>query len=471
MVLVYVSITLSVMLIYVAFVIDLGHARQLRRQAQNGADAAALAAAQDLTDFTMAASTRISNAVATAQGYVSRVYGTTSQSWSGCVDPAKLASPSATTQCISFDSASRPTKVRVQLPDDAIETFFGGVTGRDTLTVKGNATAAVGSPLRGRLLPLAVDGGGGLQCVENSGNDHGCNTRKKGNFGDLNSPRLNRFITSNDSDALRINFAIGLDHGLVQHPTGGTRVCDGDLTSPCITTNAGGTTANYLNTATGNSTNEPTDGLVTGFTAAGSTFCGRLQRIEFTEENLLQSTPTPPGNCTPTAESTNITVLGETINGRHIAYYLEDASKFYKTSGGGSVNPKTAPLTNPGYQGPGNQGDSALDCFLSGWTTTSTPSCPGVGGGVTAPIFDHSIIDDPRFGYIPIVANFPSGGSQAIQIVGFKAAFLYNLYASPTNIKATDAWVFDPALIEAGPFGVGDTFDFVGGAAVITLVG
>ena len=63
-------------------------------------------------------------------------------------------------------------------------------------------------------------------------------------------------------------------------------------------------------------------------------------------------------------------------------------------------------------------------------------------------MFDKGMVTDPRFGMIPVVKNFNSGGSTAMQIVRFWSIYMYRLYASSTKIKGIDAWVFEPALIE-----------------------
>ena len=74
-----------------AFVVDLGVARDNRRQAQNTADAAALAAANALY------ATRAPNlnqpgdfaaAVDAAKSYAAKNYGTTASEWAGCSIPS-----------------------------------------------------------------------------------------------------------------------------------------------------------------------------------------------------------------------------------------------------------------------------------------------------------------------------------------------------------------------------------------------
>src|SRR5262245_38832257 len=84
----------------VAIVIDIGYAKQYRRLSQNSADAAALAAAQDL-DGTAAKTT---TAVATAKTWAQKNDpNITAATWTGCADPSALPyTPDPNNTCISF---------------------------------------------------------------------------------------------------------------------------------------------------------------------------------------------------------------------------------------------------------------------------------------------------------------------------------------------------------------------------------
>lgn len=121
----------------VAIVIDIGYAKQYRRLSQNSADAAALAAAQDL-DGTAA---RTTTAVATAKTWTTKNDPSiTAASWTGCIDADALAyKPDPNNSCISF-SANYLT-VRVKLPNVTQPVFFGGVIGSKGLAVTASATA------------------------------------------------------------------------------------------------------------------------------------------------------------------------------------------------------------------------------------------------------------------------------------------------------------------------------------------
>ena len=150
-------ILMSVVLIGLAsIVVELGLARDTRRQAQNAADAAALAAGNSLT-----AGGNTTTAIAAAKNLAHRNFGTTPADWAGCTDPGKPALwVTPDTPCISFDSSSAPTQVRVLVPFRPVVTPLGGVFGSQSVNVQ--AVAVVG--LTGSAL-----GPCGL-CVIGSGN-------------------------------------------------------------------------------------------------------------------------------------------------------------------------------------------------------------------------------------------------------------------------------------------------------------
>src|SRR6476659_1518572 len=80
-------ILMSVVLVGLASIVaELGLARDTRRQAQNAADAAALAAGNSLIT-----TGTISAAVAAAKNLAARNFGTSASAWSSCVDGGKLS--------------------------------------------------------------------------------------------------------------------------------------------------------------------------------------------------------------------------------------------------------------------------------------------------------------------------------------------------------------------------------------------
>jgi Flp pilus assembly protein TadG len=119
-----------------AMVVDLGAVQDTRRQAQNAADASSLAAANDLV-----AGKTITQAEATAKTYAQNNYGIDpTTGWTGCTDPGALTYQ-PTTPCISFDSSTAPTKVRVRMPIKNVFTPFATVLGIKTVPETAQARA------------------------------------------------------------------------------------------------------------------------------------------------------------------------------------------------------------------------------------------------------------------------------------------------------------------------------------------
>jgi Flp pilus assembly protein TadG len=140
-VIILLALFIVTLLVMVALVIDLGNARQTRRQAQNAADAAALAAAivvaQQLEDPDYA------RAVADAKRYVFSNYGDVV--WNGCTDADNLGNtPDPGNECISFNLRSR--RVRVRIPTRSVATFFGSVAGMNDVNVSASAIAQIHWP-------------------------------------------------------------------------------------------------------------------------------------------------------------------------------------------------------------------------------------------------------------------------------------------------------------------------------------
>jgi len=137
MALILVALTIAALLVLAGLVLDIGNAKQDRRQAQNAADAAALAGAQAIASGTTTASTLVS----LIKRYVANNYGTVT--WAGCSDPSALAvtpDSGASDTCISWDKAPpATTTVRVVLPARIEPRFFGP----SSITVGAHAVAMV----------------------------------------------------------------------------------------------------------------------------------------------------------------------------------------------------------------------------------------------------------------------------------------------------------------------------------------
>lgn len=132
-----------------ALVVDLGLARDTQQSSQISSDASALAAGTVLyPDDT--GTPDFANSVAAAKAYALKNFGVKSTDWTGCVDTrAQAYKPDTNNQCISFDSPTKPTKVRVRMPSVSQSAIFGGVYGTGTYTVGTSARAVVRDPVSG----------------------------------------------------------------------------------------------------------------------------------------------------------------------------------------------------------------------------------------------------------------------------------------------------------------------------------
>jgi Flp pilus assembly protein TadG len=124
---------LPVLLLFAAFVLDVGHAFQLRRHLQSSADAAALAAAQELPNTT--------NATSVANDYSASPGGRN-------VNPNL---PEVTTEILFPD----PVGAKVRVTESATSrVFFAGIAGFSGFDVSATAVASKSSTVTGT--PLAV---------------------------------------------------------------------------------------------------------------------------------------------------------------------------------------------------------------------------------------------------------------------------------------------------------------------------
>ncbi len=375
------SLLMSSLILVSALVIDVANAYQKRTQLQHAADAAALAAAQDLPD--------LDTAVATVKRYVAENYGIAVSAWVGCLDGNALElTPDANNECISFNADK--TKIRVNMPKVDVDAFFATIAGHERFRIGADAVAASFAPgANARILPATVSGsmGTGLLCIENAGNNQDCANRSSGNFGSLNSPRLEILRPESGTlfDELAINYAMNVDHDLAIWDGVASAVCDGKQVAPCVANNESGATANHLVLSTGNDVRPVTEGYVSGFTTnitdlGKQAFCGRLTRPDATAANALDPYPE---ECTPGAPTIN--VLGESVNGRHIYYWMTDKAResFYPEvyKQGYADTDLAMANTNPDFA----RGDERLECYLAGYRYDSAtgaetiPDCTHVG--------------------------------------------------------------------------------------------
>ncbi|GAA2739330.1 hypothetical protein GCM10009867_34940 [Pedococcus aerophilus] len=147
---------MTVLILCAAIVMDIGNAKDVRRQSQNASDAAALAAANVLIPAEPATTCSsgpsappcFTAAVDAIKNYSRENFGVTSADWASCsiTSAQRLTyTPAGESTCISFDNATSPKTVRVWLPTRTVRTFFGGITGRSTIPVGSQADAIIES--------------------------------------------------------------------------------------------------------------------------------------------------------------------------------------------------------------------------------------------------------------------------------------------------------------------------------------
>ncbi|HEX5585680.1 MAG TPA: Tad domain-containing protein [Acidimicrobiia bacterium] len=160
LILVFVVIMMAVLLGVLAIVVDIGNARQQRRQAQTASDASALVAAETLESFGpgfSGAPSQWTTVVQQVKGYAKQNFGVQASDWVGCSDVSALTyRPDAanSNSCISADfslwSAPLPgdpintvNRIRVRLPQRTIKTFFGSVLGANTLSTGATSMSSI----------------------------------------------------------------------------------------------------------------------------------------------------------------------------------------------------------------------------------------------------------------------------------------------------------------------------------------
>lgn len=270
-----------------ALVLDLGNARRVKRDAQGIGDAAALAAAQELSNTSLSPTDRMASATAVAKAYVERNLaapaGGWAAAWASCPSPSPYF-PSAVTPCVSFDNLGSPSKVRVRVPTQQVAAQFAKTIGGGDIGVSASATASVpvSTGFARNVLPFAHGPAGektwtkrttrprdssptlGINTIFDNTNlatwSRSCKQVDSGSKQAcvIKSPRLNTFTQVTDQyEALKVNLSLGLDHQLATYPPNmpfngpPTRVCDGPVVSPCTVSGTNSVLANHVDLASG----------------------------------------------------------------------------------------------------------------------------------------------------------------------------------------------------------------------------
>ena len=108
----------------------------------------------------------------------------TAAAWTNCADGggAPLQARPNGNICISFDEATEPTQVRVEMPPRTIDTGLGQLAGIDTITVAAAARAVVkaGRPVRAACASSTTIDAGNADFTVSPRRDHGQRQRECG---------------------------------------------------------------------------------------------------------------------------------------------------------------------------------------------------------------------------------------------------------------------------------------------------
>lgn len=135
------AVLFGTLFLVAAMVVQFGFTRDTQQDSQNAADASALAAAYAVVNNSP--SPNFASSVSAAISYATKNFGTPASAWSTCTDSGRLAYVTTTTNCVSFDSSTAPTKVRVVIPVVETNTAVGAGAGVNSLAVSRLAEASV----------------------------------------------------------------------------------------------------------------------------------------------------------------------------------------------------------------------------------------------------------------------------------------------------------------------------------------
>jgi hypothetical protein len=451
-VLIMTALMLVVLLGISALVVDLGYAYEMRRQAQNSADAAALGAAQDLPTLDTAEST------AKSLSQTNLPHG--SFPWSTCADTSPLGVTASDTPCISYDPSF--TRIRVRLPEQSFPTFFGRVIGVNSTHTFTTATARVVGAGFASIEPFALFSGftAGIACLKQGPSGHRiatCDDPSSGNFNLLDITQYGnatlgtpqRCGNSFQRDRVIDNIAIGADHMFTIY--NGTELDDG----------CGQPGPNTIPPRTGNDISAFDTGLVHG--AASDTSDGggaRLKRGQYPKANVLgtqlDNKPLWEFIPEPTAEQPKLLNVPDSCQ-RPVFDALVASTP---------VSQQQAALQAALEQ--------CMTDYENGRYTGVVFGAMTNPFGKPVPIDLYDIQLSPRFAYVPQFAQAvpPNGSSSNLNISAFRAIFIEDVYAgcsngcsvdfspgpwntgslgsSNQNATAMTAWVFPPAMLPVG---------------------
>lgn len=418
---IFVAVASILFLMIAALVVDLGMAMQKRSDAQKAVDLAALAGGQDLPDKNAAMAS-------VADYLISNGWGT---DLSGApVSQAtlinNLTTPSLEDGYVEFfESSLGATRMQVTAPERSVPFVFAPVGdllggGKSGTRVSASATVEIRSV--DLVLPFQVPGGAtpGIQCVKNNTADP-CSDQTEGDFGLLDFPR---------------NDVSGLDATIEKN------IREGVQFTPALIPNAEAVLAQALAAS-------PPEIKCTASPAYP------LGAIPIDSANLKDGF-----NCVGPGPGNKASVVGDALIGK-----------------GGCNGRLAVPAASPGAI-------QVAGCPVSPdkFATYTNPASDYSNYNSWKPI-DPSIINDPRFGILPVVASKNlvqiSGPAKQVPIVRFYGSYYRTFFDSTgvamppskkTNVSAVSAYIFPLDLIDGVSPNDVATIPYIGGAKIPVLV-
>jgi hypothetical protein len=460
---------------FAAVAIDLSAGFNERRQGQTAADLGALAGAVEYVSVDQEGT--LYEVLNITRENLRRKFGVTSDPddgvwialWEGCTDPDRPSGfnpwPLSATmitngwtgtgftgnaiQCISADA----DEIRVKLPDQLVDTTFGGVIGANEIATNAVAHARVKFTIDGGARPfgvLASAATGSLCLTTRSGSFPPCNGPDSGNFGTLNSQQWgdDEWATTTDcglpgNPELAVNVALGTDHiiGVLQPWYGATFDLSAGDPYPSglarddnCTVLGDGTVAHSDNSpAVGPSNSLRAD---TGFNQFAATKAGLISDTDWTWENVTTA-PTPLLQQISGAGVVSTRLLKEKVGGTTYLYDVDNTPLWEHLRPDDDLPPTLKMVCAKSTIEGSSDRVAAMNLCLTSYETLKIATPP------TTHLFEDTIWENPRFVFVPQFHSVTWGsGSHWQPIKGFRVAYVdtlwFNCNGSFNNTKNTD---------------------------------
>jgi hypothetical protein len=338
-------------------------------------------------------------------------------------------------QCVSASS----DEIRVSLPDQLVDTTFGGVLGANTLSTSAVAHAKVRFSIDGGARPfglLASAATGSLCLTTRSGSFPPCDGPDSGNFGTLNSQQWGDADLGTTTDCglpgnpeLAVNIALGADHLLgtvrpwyVTPPSfaaGDSFPADQVRLDNC-TVLSDGTVVHSDNTPpVGPSTALRAD---TGFSQFQATKAGLVTDWTWTWENVV-SAPTPLLQQTSGSGTLSTRPIREKVTGTDYNAVLDNTPLWEHLRPNGQLPPGLVPVCGKAAITGAADKVAAMNLCLTSWETLKAAD------PTTTHLFEDDIWENPRFMFVPQFHSTTWGSGNHWQpIQAFRVVYVDTLW-------------------------------------------